>query len=138
MVDGQSCFPSLLWHPVDVGSDALQTATRSWTVMGRRAQLLGLLAATTVFMVVGGCWLTAPAPGVTRTNFERLHTRMTLEEVERFLGRPADDKRYITFGSTYIWRGEEGTVEIYRWSEPGLEGRFLVELSDEENQLVEC
>jgi hypothetical protein len=69
-------------------------------------------------------WAMTPVPGVTRSNFDRLHEGMRLEEIETVMGRPADFRNYVTGNMPYVWKCDEGSVHISDWV-TGTRGKFV-------------
>jgi hypothetical protein len=112
--------------------------------MGRKVKwLLGLvLLGGVAGIAVSGCWSLSqltpganpenvPATGVTWENFERLRSKMKLEDVEAVMGRPPDktNRGPSEFSSDWhIWYGDgcEVHVEICRLFKTGIMRRFIV------------
>jgi hypothetical protein len=95
---------------------------KAWTLLV--IMLLGCTAAA----LVPGC--VTPTPGVTQDNFERLRQKMTREETQRIMGRPADT--VIVGGSSLsydslVWRDGDVSVLIRFWGDELQDGRFFVD-----------
>src|SRR5687768_11090065 len=82
-----------------------------------RRRILLLAAAVCLLLLLavpfGVRWAMTPEPGVTLENFRRLHSDMTMEEVEAVLGRPSDTKRDAGQGFMVdVWHQGEDEVAL--------------------------
>jgi hypothetical protein len=87
----------------------------------RRALILSLLT-----LLVSACGAVAvmayPTPGVTRSNFRRLHVWMKEKDAVAILGREADESVYVTGGYIRAWKGDGFLISLCLcWSSDGLQ-----------------
>jgi hypothetical protein len=93
--------------------------------MSRQVYLLGFgvtLVALAFLLTDALLW----RPGVTEANMRRVHKRMTLHEVERIFGGPADVESMPPIrdgGHCYAWSGKGN--RIIAWVHFNLEGRVV-------------
>lgn len=75
----------------------------------RRRRLLQVVAAGLLVLVGAAAFALWPRPSrVTRENFSRISTGMTLPEIEAILGGPPGDYRTVPTTAPRGWHGREG------------------------------
>jgi hypothetical protein len=81
---------------------------------------------TLLFLAIGICLavglrtVQSARPGVTKVNFDRIQIGMTLEEVEKILGQPRDER---STPPLFVWFGEKDT-------DRGPEAYMFLEIAD--------
>ena len=78
-----------------------------------RRRLLLIVAAVCLLLAVPFVvrWAMTPVPGVTNENFKRLHTGMTLEEMEAILGERAE-LQHVAGMPVHTWTGKDSGVSV--------------------------